>query len=489
MKEITEQQILSLAPNATAASNGRKISQKGGFVRLERAADDTFYMGECSGSGKSNYITTADFVDPLSPVFRCSCPSRQFPCKHSLALLYEIMAQKSFTLCEIPGDILKKREKKQAREERAKEKAENAATEDGTAAAAKKKAPSKAGKAARTKKIKKQLEGLELADRLMRELMTNGLGAMGGTALTSYRQLSKQMGDYYLPGIQRLLNGLILEIETLQKDGDESHYEAAVDLMKRLGSLIRKSQKYLTEKLESDSVEQDDSPLYEELGGVWKLSELAALGHGRKDRQLIQTAFWVSYDEAGKQYIDTGIFVDLEDGTISKTCNYRPLKAVKYIKQEDTLFGVAQIPEAAYYPGEGNVRVRWDGAQIRAVEKEDLAKLRSFAAVSLAAESKQAKNLLKNALSDPMLLRLISYAQIGRTKLGLTLRTPEGETILLGDMPGMEPTVMRLLLLPDGGLLYNQTLLGAFYYDQEAGRLLMQPVSIITETDIVRLLY
>lgn len=111
MQQVTEQQILALAPNPAAASNGRKISQKGGFVRLEKSADDTFYLGECTGSGKSNYITTADYIDPKAPVFRCSCPSRQFPCKHSLALLYEMMAGKSFTVCEIPEDILKKREK------------------------------------------------------------------------------------------------------------------------------------------------------------------------------------------------------------------------------------------------------------------------------------------------------------------------------------------------------------------------------------------
>ncbi len=66
MQQITEQQILALAPNPTAATNGRKIAQKGGFVRLERSADDTFYLGECSGSGKSNYITSADFIDVLA---------------------------------------------------------------------------------------------------------------------------------------------------------------------------------------------------------------------------------------------------------------------------------------------------------------------------------------------------------------------------------------------------------------------------------------
>lgn len=156
MREITEQQILALAPNAAAASNGKKISQKGGFVKLEKTQDDTLYMGECTGSGKSNYITSADYIDENNPVFRCTCPSRQFPCKHSLALLYEMLAKKEFAICEVPEDIQKKREKKQAKENKANEaaKPESEMTEEEKAKAEKKKASAaKTAKNARVKKI------------------------------------------------------------------------------------------------------------------------------------------------------------------------------------------------------------------------------------------------------------------------------------------------------------------------------------------------
>ena len=199
MQEITEQYITMLAPNANAVTNGRKISQKGGFVKRLRSGDDTFYMGECSGSGKSNYITSADFVDEAAPVFRCSCPSRQFPCKHSLALLFEISQGKAFEECEIPEDILQKRQKKEAR-------AKKTATE-------KKAGKPKANQAAQTKKIKKQLEGLKLAEEMMRSLLSAGLGTMGGASIKTYRDLAKQLGDYYLAGPQLYVSRLILEIE------------------------------------------------------------------------------------------------------------------------------------------------------------------------------------------------------------------------------------------------------------------------------------
>ena len=95
MRTITQQQIIAYSPNPNAVANARKISSGGGFVSRMRSEDDTFYMGECKGSGKVNYVVSADFVDEASPVFRCSCPSRQFPCKHSLGLLFEKIGRAS----------------------------------------------------------------------------------------------------------------------------------------------------------------------------------------------------------------------------------------------------------------------------------------------------------------------------------------------------------------------------------------------------------
>lgn len=480
MQQVTEQQILAMAPNANAASNGRKISSKGGFIRLEKSEDDTFYMGECKGSGKSNYITSVDFMDG-TPLCRCSCPSRQFPCKHGLALLYEILAGKDFATCSIPEDILKKREKKQTRALKAREAAENPAT--------KKKEASKSSKAAMAKKLKRQLEGLSLLGKMLKDILRPGLGTFGGTSISTYKGVSKQLGDYYLPGPQLLFNKLIYEMEAFQKDGSVAHYDEAILIMEKLETLTRKSEAYLDKKLGDGNIMQDDNMLYEELGGVWKLQELEALGRSRINASLVQLSFWITYDKPGARYIDTGCWADLSSGEIYMTYNYRPLKALKHIKQEDSVFGTAEVPVAAVYPGEGNLRVRWDTGHIRDVTEEDLNKIKGFAATSLETEVKDAKNILKNALSDNIYIRLVSFKQIGQCSKGLVLCTENGRTILMGDAPGMEPSCGKILLLPDRELLNNQVLLGAFYYDSNERRLKIQPLSIITGHDIARLLY
>lgn len=492
MREITEQQILALAPNAAAASNGRKISQKGGFVKLERTQDDTLYMGECTGSGKSNYITSADYIDENNPVFRCTCPSRQFPCKHSLALMYEILANKEFGICEVPEDIQKKREKKQAKENKANEaaKPESEMTEEEKKQAEKKKASAaRTAKNARVKKLKSQLEGLDLVEKVVNDLMSAGLGTIGGASLKTYQQLAKQMGDYYLPGPQRLCNQLLIEITAFQKDQDESHYDAAISVLEKLWTLIRKSRQYINEKLENDDVTLEDTVLYEELGGIWKLSELEELGKSKKNASLMQLSFWVIYDEARKEYIDTGCWADLDSGEIFMNYNYRPLKSLKYVRQEDSIFGVAKVPSAVFYPGDGNVRVRWDGAQIRAYEQADYEAVFQHAVTSVRQEAKAVKNFLKNAMTQPMMIRLLAFNRIGKTGEDFVLADKNDDTILLGNMPDMEETTLRLSMLPNGALLENQVLLGAFYYNKENRRLMVQPLSIITHDAVVRLLY
>ena len=348
-----------------------------------------------------------------------------------------------------------------------------------------------------------QLEGLQLTEKLVQDLMTAGLGTMGGTAKGTYENLVKQLGDYYLPGPQRLLNGLLLEINAFQKDGKEVHYDHAIDILEKLWNLLKKSRTYLETKLADGDLTQDDSLLFEELGGVWKMAELEALGRVKKNTEFLQLAFWVTYDEGRREYIDISCWSDLSDGNLYLTKNYRPVKALKHVKEENSIFGVAYAEKTVIYPGEGNLRIRWEHRMIQPMEPEHLEKARSAASDSLAAEAKAAKNLLKNPMAEPMLLRLVKFQNICRVKAtleatpasvgpqtsaSLVLVNSAGENILLGDMPGMEETTLRLSMLPEE-LVHDQVMLGGFWYDQQTRKLKLQPISILTDKQIIRLLY
>ncbi len=476
MKQITEQFIASLSPNAAALANARSISQKGGFVNRHCSDDDTFYLGECSGSGQSNYITSADFADPDAAVLRCSCPSRQHPCKHGLALLYEISSGKAFSPCEIPQDILDKRARKEARVEK-KESTE------------KTEGPPKINKGARTKKLKKQLEGIDLAEKMMIELADSGLGSMGGSSAKAYRDLAKQLGDYYLPGVQLLVRRITLEIEEFQNDSDHRHYREAAKILVHLNALLKKARTYLTEKLENEALEDDNSVLYEELGGIWQLERLKQLGLYKENARLIQLSFNVYYDAGREEYIDLGYWADIESGEIFAAVNYRPIKALKHVKQEDTIFELAEIPALTWYPGGLNRRARWEQASFTPLTPELLVQLRQKASTDIATAVKAVKNQIKNPLEDDFAALMVSFRRIGKIGNDTVLEDNTGATIMLANRPGVEDTVQRISMLPDNAMLENQVLFGAFFYDETTRRVALQPYSIITDNAILRLQY
>src|SRR5882762_10491202 len=143
--EINEAYADSLAPNSAAIKNARGVVLKRKLAGLFRSADGTLLFGDCKGSGKDNYRPSADFSDSAKPVFRCTCPSHQFPCKHSLALLYARAQGAKFLEKEVPADISEKRSKIQQRTEKKKEDAVK---------------PHKVNTGALKKKIQAQLEGL-----------------------------------------------------------------------------------------------------------------------------------------------------------------------------------------------------------------------------------------------------------------------------------------------------------------------------------------
>lgn len=89
----TADQVLALAPDAASAKNGRGLATRQKWISLGQ--QPSVIWGECQGSGKNPYQTQIDLSEPA---FRCSCPSRKFPCKHGLGLF--------LLLAEQPGEIV-----------------------------------------------------------------------------------------------------------------------------------------------------------------------------------------------------------------------------------------------------------------------------------------------------------------------------------------------------------------------------------------------
>ncbi|MGW7254065.1 SWIM zinc finger family protein [Streptomyces sp. NPDC054834] len=82
----TAEQVLALAPDAASRKAGSKLGVAGPWSGTGSADEGTVW-GLCKGSGSRPYQTVVDIADTAGPAYKCSCPSRKFPCKHALGLL------------------------------------------------------------------------------------------------------------------------------------------------------------------------------------------------------------------------------------------------------------------------------------------------------------------------------------------------------------------------------------------------------------------
>ena len=83
------QKIEDIAPDQASLSSAKKLLsaskwQGQGFCPTTHTA-----WGECQGSGSKPYYVVVDVVDIG---YKCTCPSRKFPCKHALALMWRYVS-------------------------------------------------------------------------------------------------------------------------------------------------------------------------------------------------------------------------------------------------------------------------------------------------------------------------------------------------------------------------------------------------------------
>lgn len=476
---IDEDFIAAAAPNAAAANNGRGLVLKNKFVALHHSPDETLWFGRCQGSGKTPYLCSADFAVPEKPVYRCTCPSRQFPCKHSLGLLYARLEGKSFSSADVPDELAAKREKAAAHVEKRKADAEK---------------PRKVNKSALAKKIKAQLDGIELLEKLTQDVVRLGIGNMNAKTAHELEEQAKQLGNAYLPGAQTALRNYTKLFYSQQHDEltaveREAVYSEALDQLGRLHALISKGRAYLQKRLaDPELAPETETGIAAWLGHAWQLRELKDAGLVDQEVELVQLAFNSHDDAARKEFVDTGIWMHLGSGRIHVTQTFRPYKAVKYIRSDDSFFQVAQVKELCVYPGDLNPRVRWEGMTARPVEPQDLARIRTHGRDDFAAAVKEVKGHLKAPLADKHPICALNFRRIGAVGKDFVVEDKGGVRLAITDA-GMteEPRSSYLLSLLPSEALENQTLIARFRHDLDARKLQIKPLSIVTQSDVIRL--
>ena len=394
--------------------------------------------------------------------------------------MYAFVQGKKFTAADVPADLAAKREKSQARVEKKKEEADK---------------PKVVNKAALAKKIKAQLDGIDLLEKLTLDLVRLGIGNVNAKSAREIEEQAKQLGNAYLPGAQAALHNFtkLFYREDLAEERSakerEAIYSEALDQLGRLSSLVKQGRAYLQKRLEDPELKPEtETAIAAWLGHAWQLAELKAAGLVQQDAELVQLAFNSHDDVARKEYVDTGIWMNLATGRIQITQTFRPYKAVKYIKSDDSFFQVAQVKELCLYPGGVNPRIRWEGMIPRPASPKDFTKIRSFGQGDFAAVIKDVKTQLKGPLADKQPIYAINYAKLGQVNGSYVAEDAKGERLVLTDN-GMseEPASCHLLSLLPKDIFAGHTLIVRFRHDLDSRKLQIKPLSIVTPASIVRL--
>jgi uncharacterized Zn finger protein len=189
--QLTEDQIFALAPDDASKKSGRELASPGKWV--SRGISPAALWGECQGSGSKPYQTQ---VDLGNIAFKCSCPSRKFPCKHGLGLMLLHARQPDlFTAHDMPtwvNDWISKRG------EKAEKKAEQAEKPVDEAAQNKR-------QQAREQKVS---DGV--ADLLVwiKDIVRNGILSMPEKNAAYWDNMARRMIDAQAGGLAALIRAL-----------------------------------------------------------------------------------------------------------------------------------------------------------------------------------------------------------------------------------------------------------------------------------------
>lgn len=97
---VTIERIESVAPDQASLKAARKLLNPGKWPEMHIDSEGRLMWGACQGSGSSAYRVAVEISDLGA---KCSCPSRKFPCKHAIALMWWRSDQPDrFTASEVP---------------------------------------------------------------------------------------------------------------------------------------------------------------------------------------------------------------------------------------------------------------------------------------------------------------------------------------------------------------------------------------------------
>lgn len=193
--EWSPEQVLALAPDDASRKNAHALATSGRkWFRLQM--NEQAIWGEFQGSGADPYRCQ---VDISGPAFKCSCPSKKYPCKHSLGLLlYYVSQPEKFEVHTPPDWVSAWLIKRAEQNERRAAKGETKRSAPDLSAQNKRAAE-------RERKIRAGIEDLEI---WLRDLLRQGLALAQNQPHSFWEKTASRLVDAQAPGLGRMVRDM-----------------------------------------------------------------------------------------------------------------------------------------------------------------------------------------------------------------------------------------------------------------------------------------
>ena len=203
------EQVLALAPDASSAKSGSGLAAPRKWKML--GANPVCAWGEIQGSGKDPYQTCIALSEPA---FKCSCPSRKFPCKHGLGLFLIVVQQpNALAAKEPPGWAAEWLAKRAQRAEKKATEANTPQSPPDPEAEAKAAAAAEKRVAAREAKV---TNGLRELETWLCDLVRSGFATLPGKPFSFWETPAARLVDAQARGLARRVS----ELEGITTSGE-----------------------------------------------------------------------------------------------------------------------------------------------------------------------------------------------------------------------------------------------------------------------------
>jgi len=331
---LTFERIEALAPDQASLAAARKLLKASSWPTL--SAGEGLVWGECQGSGATPYRVAVNEADAG---YKCTCPSRKFPCKHALALMW-MRADRSarFASGPVPDwvkDWLSRRRGTSAAGSTTEDEAQPKSrpsirlTEIPEAAAdADPKAEQRAAAARERNRLEREaavLAGLEDLDTWLSDQVQHGMANFVAQTAQVCRTIAQRLVDAKASGLAGRLDALPSRLFTLPGPARPS---AAI---RELGQIHLISQAYrraseLPELLRVDARQAIGWPVTREallsdsealrVSAKWRV--FAVLSEAQPDRlRRIETWLWQSDVDGMPQWAVLIDFVPISTGAVA----------------------------------------------------------------------------------------------------------------------------------------------------------------------------